>query len=650
MARALLAVSVVGSALVIGAGLRGGPLLMRDAVSTPRSFLTDAALGLGDAPARAVPQDGLLALGSAVVPGTVLVVAVTWIALALSGVGAGLLASRVVADSWAAQCGGALAAIWNPWVAERMMQGHWSLLTGYAAIPWILVAAERIWRRRRGGWPMLWVAVVAAGLTPTGSVLAVIVVAVAVIGPLVWAKELRRGCAAVAVLVVGALPWLVATVVSSSALTGDPGGAQAFSLRAEPGLGRVLTALGMAGIWNADAVPASRTTSWAAVATIMFLVLVGLGWLSVVRGLDTPAPDGGVISDTCGRVPDELASRVYRDHASRDAKPSGGRVPDGGATPNMGGRVPDAGASPKIGGLSDDGPGPNIGGRVPDELASRVYRDPASRDAKRLLAISAALALATVALVVLASTAPGVAAMSFLIEHVPGAGLARDTQKFLALLMPAVAIGVAGSTRALSKLVPAGFAFAAVGTLIVAPLPDAALRLQPVDLPSDWQTVARMIPANEGAVALWPTGITRDYSFTPTQSLDPARRLLRAPVLESGKLEIDGHAVDLDPSSRASQVELALEEGAGPKDLASHGVGWVLVEEPDRNETPAGFAAQTPVFTGEHLRLYRVDNPVISPGASAAQRAIVSVAHLAWVVALAAALASLVVGSRSTRN
>jgi len=28
-------------------------------------------------------------------------------------------------------------AIWNPYVAERLLQGHWSLLLGYGCLPWI---------------------------------------------------------------------------------------------------------------------------------------------------------------------------------------------------------------------------------------------------------------------------------------------------------------------------------------------------------------------------------------------------------------------------------------------------------------------------------------------------------------------------------
>jgi hypothetical protein len=574
----------VSSALVLGAGLRGGPLLMRDAVSTPRSYLTDVALGLGDAPARAVPQDGLLAMASAAVPGTFVVIVLTWISLALSGLGAGILVSRLV-PGWAPSCAAGLVAVWNPWVAERLMQGQWSLLAGYAAVPWILVAAQRIWSVERGGWPLLWAAVVGAGLTPTGSLLALVATVAVVIVPLAWRKDLRRSVAATIPVVVGALPWLMATALNQSPTTGDPGGAEAFALRAEPGLGRVLTALGMGGIWNADAVPGSRTTWWGAVATVLLLAVVAVGWWSV-----------------------------------------GGRV-------LIGGRA-------------------HVGGRVLREERAECIETPRgdvpTSSARTLLVVAVVLALLTTALAVFASTTPGLAVMSALLEHVPGAGLLRDTQKFLALLLPAVAIGVAGAVGALTRLVPAGFALAAVALLTVAPLPDAALRLHPVDLPSDWQTVARMIPDDQGAVALWPTGMARDYSFAPTQSLDPARRLLRAPVLEDGELEVDGKPVDADPSTRGVQVRLALEEGAGPKELASHGVGWVLVEEPERNGRPSGFDSAAPVFRGDYLTLYRVDNPVIVPGASQAHRAMMIVVHLVWLAVLV--LVCLLAGSRYTAS
>ncbi|MCV7066382.1 hypothetical protein H7H51_12770, partial [Mycolicibacterium farcinogenes] len=40
--------------------------------------------------------------------------------------------------------GAATLAIWNPYVAERLLQGHWSLLIGYGALPWVAVCVLRL--------------------------------------------------------------------------------------------------------------------------------------------------------------------------------------------------------------------------------------------------------------------------------------------------------------------------------------------------------------------------------------------------------------------------------------------------------------------------------------------------------------------------
>ena len=33
--------------------------------------------------------------------------------------------------------------IWNPYVGERLLQGHWSLLVGYGCLPWVARAVIR---------------------------------------------------------------------------------------------------------------------------------------------------------------------------------------------------------------------------------------------------------------------------------------------------------------------------------------------------------------------------------------------------------------------------------------------------------------------------------------------------------------------------
>ncbi|MDT9081678.1 hypothetical protein RSW80_26985, partial [Escherichia coli] len=77
----------------------------------------------------------------------------------------------------------ALVAIWNPYVAERLLQGHWSLLAGFAALGWIVVTVLELRERPPLGEPapstarllQLGGLFAVAGLTPTGSVLAGIV-------------------------------------------------------------------------------------------------------------------------------------------------------------------------------------------------------------------------------------------------------------------------------------------------------------------------------------------------------------------------------------------------------------------------------------------------------------------------------------------
>ena len=80
--------SLVLSVLILGPMLGPGYLLLRDAVSTPRSYLTDSALGTTDAAARAVPQDALVASLSTVADGGIVVKAIVLLALWLAGWGA----------------------------------------------------------------------------------------------------------------------------------------------------------------------------------------------------------------------------------------------------------------------------------------------------------------------------------------------------------------------------------------------------------------------------------------------------------------------------------------------------------------------------------------------------------------------------------
>ena len=129
--------------LVTAPLLAPGHLLLRDAVSTPRSYLSDTALGLSEAAPRALPQDFAVALASHVLDGGVVVKALLVSGLWLAGWGAARLAAALVPEAGVpGQCVAVTIAVWNPYVAERLLQGHWSLLVGYGCLPWVATAAR----------------------------------------------------------------------------------------------------------------------------------------------------------------------------------------------------------------------------------------------------------------------------------------------------------------------------------------------------------------------------------------------------------------------------------------------------------------------------------------------------------------------------
>ena len=292
--------------LVTAPLLAPGYLLLRDAVSTPRSYLSDAALGLSDAAPRAVPQDFAVALASHLVDGGVVVKVLLVAGLWLAGWGCARLAAAVLPDAGVSgQFVAATLAIWNPYVAERLLQGHWSLLVGYGCLPWVAATMLRMRTPRTRGAKQtprtrgakqtsesapLWTEICAlafwtalAGFTPTGLLLAATVAVVCALAP--GSGLPRRVCAAVglAMAVVAALPWLVAAMVSESLSSSQAEGVTAFAARAEPGLGTLGSLASLGGIWNAEAVPDSRTTLFAVVAAVVLLGVVAAGLPVAVR-------------------------------------------------------------------------------------------------------------------------------------------------------------------------------------------------------------------------------------------------------------------------------------------------------------------------------------------------------------------------------
>ena len=111
----------------------------------------------------------------------------------------------------------ATVAVWNPYVAERLLQGHWSLLVGYGCLPWVALAMLRLRTDgTRSAWFALafWMAL--AGVTPTGLILAATVALVAIAVPGTGASRWRCGAAGVGLALLSAAPWLMAAALTDS--------------------------------------------------------------------------------------------------------------------------------------------------------------------------------------------------------------------------------------------------------------------------------------------------------------------------------------------------------------------------------------------------------------------------------------------------
>jgi hypothetical protein len=518
------------SLLVTAPLLAPGYLLIRDAVSTPRSYLSDAALGLSEAAPRALPQDFAIALASHVVDGGVVVKALIIAGLWLAGWGAARLTAVVLPDAGLpGQFVAVTLAVWNPYVAERMLQGHWSLLVGYGCLPWVAAAVLRLRAGDGSWWPLLfWTAL--AGLTPTGLLLAAAVAVACSLAP--GPGRSRWACTAVSLgsAVLAALPWLVASAVAGSLSSSQAEGVGAFAARAEPGLGTLFSLAGLGGIWNGQAVPGSRTTLFAVLATVVLLAVVAVGLPSALR---RPA-----------------------------------------AVPLL------------------------------------------------------ALAAVAVVLPALMATGPGLAFVESTVRTLPGLGVVRDAQKWVALAMPGYAVAGAGVVVTLRHRLPAVATAVACCLALLAVLPDLAWgvggKVASVRYPQGWATAAALINADPRPVAVLPPDSMRNFAWAGAAPvLDPLPRWVSADVLATGDLVIGGRTVPGE-GERARVVQRLLTSGADAAEVSHAGVGWVVVES-------GGAPLALPVaYRDDDLTLYRVggDHP------ASAHRGVLIAAHLIWLAAL----------------
>ncbi|WP_436971567.1 hypothetical protein [Micromonospora vinacea] len=553
----LYAVAAAVTVLVLAPLAAPGYALLYDMVFVPRQPLTWDLVAPAQSLPRAVPMDAVVSLVTQLVPGWVVQRLALAGAVFLAAVGAGRL---VPTDRRVVRLFAAVAYAWTPYLAERLLIGQWGLLLAYAALPWLVRAALDLRAGRTGALARVVLAAAPAAITPTGGLIALGTVLVLTSDRMRAPRSLlvsqrmhplrsRQALAAVGVL---NAPWVVAAVVTGAGGTSDPAGVAAFAARSENWAGPLVALAGTGGIWSAQATPASRATPLVPVATVVLLILAGVG-----------------------------AGLLRR------------RLPPGGAA---------------------------------------------------RLAVLAGAGCLLAALGVLPG---GDAALRWAVVHLPGAGLLRDGQKFLApyalLLVVCAALGaerlVARVDREVAGVILVGLLF-----LPVAVLPDLAFggagRLRPVSYPAEWQRVAEHIDEEPGEILALPLSAYRAYPWNPGRVvLDPAPRYLPGTVLTDDTLRVGDVAV-AGENPRVREMRRALAEG---RPVWTTGVRWVLVQHEVSGEVDSQvLGGLVLVHDGPSLTLYR--NPATvheSSPSGQARLAVVAALGAALLVVVAAAVSAL---------
>lgn len=251
---------------------------------------------------------------------------------------------------------------------------------------------------------------------------------------------------------------------------------------------------------------------------------------------------------------------------------------------------------------------------------------------------------------------PTAPAAAWVVGTVPGGGLLRDAQKWLAPLALLLAIAAPlGARRLAIRLSAATDLTGVVGVALVllplVALPDLAWgvsgRLEPVRYPAGWQQTRDALTSSSfpGDVLVLPWSTYRRFPWNADRTvLDPAPRALGRTTVSDGALVVAtaGRVVTIpgdDP--RANKISTVLRTGGDLCATMSRlGIGWAAVEQGQTARLPADTSCLVPEAAPAGFQLLRLRSaPIPWPGPSVA--AVLGVL-LANVLALGVGLGCLV--------
>lgn len=269
-----IASAIVGLAIT-GPLLAPGFVLAYDMAFSPSPPLSHALLGASRNLPRSVPTGLFVSLASRALTGQVVE------KLILFGIFAGAAygAARLVpATRVPARVAAGLLYAWNPFMYERLLLGHWTLLLAYAALPWVAGAALAYRQDRPGSWAGLTLALsvsVAAG--PYGGLFAAALAASLALFPRGGARG-RRAAGLLVTLMVVNLPWLIPGLLHQAVPDQPALALRLFRARSDSPLGTLGSLLSLGGLWRTDLAPPGRHGGAWIPAFCLIVAVAVWGW------------------------------------------------------------------------------------------------------------------------------------------------------------------------------------------------------------------------------------------------------------------------------------------------------------------------------------------------------------------------------------